>query len=181
MFYLYFLITLFLAIGFLSNNNIKALNIEGEDKIVIEENSSEEIFYKISNLDKESKFALYIQYDKENKSSPLNLQKDQEIHSYLKLKKTARGIYENQKVRLYSTYPLGLFYAWRIFDVKQDIYVYPSPKIFISETEKGSVENDSNEAKEENGELEFDSHKKIISKEIPLEELIGSYTPKQKN
>ena len=49
-----FLITLFLAIGFLSNNNIKALNIEGEDKIVIEENSSEEIFYKISNLDKES-------------------------------------------------------------------------------------------------------------------------------
>ena len=46
----------------------------------------------------------------------------------LRVQTLNRGVYTCRKVRLASSYPLGLFYAWTWHDVQAEAVVYPTPE-----------------------------------------------------
>lgn len=152
------LITFFLAIGFMSNNNIRDIELLDSAIKPIESEQTSNLALSLSNLSNESKLALQVR-DKTN-SRLFNLKDNQKQTVGLSVSFPRRGVYEKTRIRLQSKYPLGLFYCWRTYELTKSVYVYPSPKpykISLLEAEAGLAEGRS-DRKHDSGE-EFSRYK----------------------
>lgn len=76
-----------------------------------------------------------------------------------------RGIYKCYKIRLSTTYPLGLFYCWTYFKVNQDICVYPKMKNQIELSLNQKVDLEESKVKDEFGSQEFTENRKHLQGE----------------
>ena len=84
--------------------------------------------FKFKNLSSEAKVALNIKQGSSSEEFSINENTAESVSARIYFEK--RGVYENTRIRVYSRYPLGLFYCWRSFNLKKNIYVYPSPKSY---------------------------------------------------
>jgi len=74
-----------------------------------------------------------------------------------------RGVYQINRLSLYSTYPLGLFYAWKLLKKEIEFYIYPQPSglsLLESPLEKMEVEADYVK-KARPGSDEFQEHRQF--------------------
>lgn len=56
------------------------------------------------------------------------LDADQVYKTVLVLKGAKRGRYKIPEIHLRTRFPLGLFIAWRVYEIQEDFYVYPKPE-----------------------------------------------------
>src|SRR3989339_844072 len=78
-------------------------------------------------------------------SIKFDLKPHQRIKIPFSLPISKRGVYKISRLSLYSTYPLGLFYAWKLLKQEIEFYIFPRPlglSLIESPLEKMEVEAD---------------------------------------
>jgi uncharacterized protein (DUF58 family) len=76
------------------------------------------------------------------KSAYFDIGPEQEQHVRMRLPALRRGVFRPGRFRIFTTYPLGLFYAWANVELDMSCLVYPAPEtklapIPVSQTTNG--------------------------------------------
>ena len=116
---------------FLSNNNLKELEvIEHSKAVFVAQHSSASTTFLMLNKSKDDKYLIDLAWQRRQKASGFLAQlRTQQTHGQsIMLPTSARGSVTLDKICLSSNYPLGFFYTWTSLQLQLEVYVYPRPE-----------------------------------------------------
>lgn len=123
------LLTVFLVGMFQTNSNLNSLEIL---KVEVQSNvvgKKIEIECAITNKQKIESLAVGLEcvIDNAKTSKLIDILEGSSVH-YLSFQALTRGVYKLSPIRIYTRFPVGLFYSWRQKDFEKTYFVYPEPK-----------------------------------------------------
>jgi uncharacterized protein (DUF58 family) len=127
----FFLVSLILIGMIQTHNNLKSIKVEKMSVELCPEFSSTQgkVWVKSENSDSHNQIEIRPQI-KKAKNFHFTIEtlsrKSLKIQTF-SFQGLGRGKYEVGKVKLSTTFPFGLFYAWKIQTIKDLYYVYPQP------------------------------------------------------
>ncbi len=123
------LLTIFLVGMFQTNSNLNSLEIINVEIKPTTVGNVINVECTISNRQKSGSFAVYLESNLTQKKS-IKYVDFLEANSVCCLSFIAknRGLHKLPPLRMYSRFPVGLFYSWRQKDFDKNYWVYPQPK-----------------------------------------------------
>ena len=130
---------------FMTNMNMEGLEVFAASDSYVSENHEGEIILSLTNKSDSMRSNIMLEIDPEaiheNEAHYSDDISENLSSSYsIPVKPKRRGVYPIRRIKLSSTYPLGLFCAWVWIPVKLDLISYPIPK-GIDSTGNGQLKN----------------------------------------
>ncbi len=126
----FFFLSLIIISAVFTHFNIKDVEL---NKCIIHPLILNEIKFSISNHSKSKKYDIKITMGKDKKFFSNITDIDVRENKYIMCKyNLARGKYKLNRVYINTTYPFGIFYAWKFYNVDKSFYVYPKERGNIS-------------------------------------------------
>ena len=128
-----FLLTAILLIGMAeTHNNIRAVSIHRVEVEPAEEDDFVTLKVWLKNHGDQPKFSVFVglqgrAFKKYNGMTQLISQKGLSSVCF-KFPANKPGVYTLPKLKIFTIFPLGLFYAWRLQHQEQSYFVYPKPQ-----------------------------------------------------
>jgi uncharacterized protein (DUF58 family) len=138
-------------------------NLAGVDVVAIyppeETFAGEEARFKVTlrNNTKKHRFDLFLKVGQLGESEPFSLRPGQTSTYYLSLKGLERGEYQLKRLTVATSFPFGLFYAWKFWYEEQAFFVFPRlpeeslalPRALANNKERGEHEGNPDIGAEE--------------------------------
>ncbi len=160
----FFLMALFLIGMVQTHNNIKKLDVE---KIVVFLSPSESvghgvIWFKSHSEEGHHQLRLRAKSGEDLLDSNISNIYKKSLHPhYFDFKTGTWGKKELKKIKLSTRYPFGFFYAWRLYPVSVEYFVYPQPS-GVLKLESGEFNGFNKGAQLQNNGDDFTEHKKYV-------------------
>jgi uncharacterized protein (DUF58 family) len=105
-------------------------------------------------------------YDSKEPLLTLDVPANQRLHSEIKLLTEQRGYFQLPRLRVNTTFPLGLFYAWSEVQLDMRCLVYPKPEGSY-ELPPGKAENGQNQSRMGEGGEDFVGYRDYTLSDSP--------------
>lgn len=115
----------------------------------------------LRNYSRKTRFDLEIGVGEEGESIPISIESGATQTTTLKLSPMYRGEVSIKRLRVSTTFPFGLFYAWKFWLYDKDFLVYPKQKrddIALPRPDSDSINKGSRSQKKDFGADEFLGH-----------------------
>lgn len=160
--FLSFCLAAFLFTGmFQTNRNMQSIRLSALEAAPLPANTHGEITLALVNRSKEVRFAHHIELEAGDStfSGTLDALAPREARKVsVAIPPLRRGIYPLKSLRVYTVFPVGLFYAWKWMQVNKVLIVYPSPHGTREPVPVAAHPDDSGQSRQLQGE-DFYGHR----------------------
>lgn len=147
--------------------NLSRLRIKSQNNPAVFAKNSAKIHLSLSPLNKKTRYGVFLD-DVARSSDAFECDGQTPTGSvgYYHTPTLERGVYHCPKVRIWTTYPLGLFFSWSWLRLDSRVLIYPEPKSFLPLNQQ-SGDDSGSRSHTQRGDDEFSGIRKYLDTDSP--------------